>query len=176
MNVKLVVVTIALMVISGCTTKGWKGRSDSEKIAAKLTEKAEQYAATCIKEGYERKITATGNIMLYNSEQGIVIEKLGIKTGLIDDDKETDAIVTILYLRGNYITGSGHLIFLNVKNDPVLAGVVESDMSIISINDRIITARVPTHPRSSPLFNCESCQEIIEYRFIDGKLLEAGKN
>jgi len=133
---------------------------------------AENYAAGHLK-SYQRKVTPSGNVILSDGERGFIIEKYSIKTGFIDDDKTEDAIVTILHAKGDYVTGAEHLILLSIEGKLTLLRSVESDMKILNINNGIITAKVPTHPRSSPLFNCESCQEIQNFRFINGDLVKA---
>ncbi|MGB4293936.1 MAG: hypothetical protein WBJ37_13775 [Bacteroidales bacterium] len=160
-----------VVLLSGCfhnTRRDNKAEKDIVEEAAII---AENYAAGHLKD-YQRKITPTGNIMLSDSERGFIIEKNSIKTGFIDNDRAEDAIVTVLHLKGDYVTGSEHLILLSLEGKLTLIRSVESDMKILNINNGIITAKVPTHPRSSPLFNCESCQEIQNFRFVDGDLVK----
>jgi hypothetical protein len=52
---------------------------------------------------------------------------------------------------------------------------VESDMRILQLNERTITADVPTHPRSSPLYNCPECREIVRFRFNKGDFERIGQ-
>ena len=50
--------------------------------------------------------------------------------------------------------------------------VIESDMTIISIKDRVITAEVRTKSRNSPLRDCNACKEVVKYRFRTGDLVK----
>jgi len=163
-----------LVLSSGCSHNAKRDKNTEWRIIEDAAVIAENYTAGHLK-SYQRKVTPTGNIILTDGERGFVIEKYSIKTGFIDGDKTKDAIVTVLHMKGDYVTGSEHLILLSLEGKLTLLRSVESDMKILNINNGIITAKVPTHPRTSPLFNCESCQEIQNFRFIDGDLVKVEK-
>jgi hypothetical protein len=76
--------------------------------------------------------------------------------------------VTIKSFSGQDLLLIEHLFMINTDNKLMLLRVIESDMRILELKDRIITAELPTHPRTSPLYNCASCQEIVKYRFEKG--------
>jgi hypothetical protein len=73
--------------------------------------------------------------------------------------------------QGQYQTVSEQLIILRSDDGFKLASAIESDMRIISLKDRIITADVPEHSRNTPLFNCPSCWEVVKYQFRLGELV-----
>lgn len=162
---------IFLALLCSCFRESRHEKKKNADIIAEAAILAEHYASSYLQNPV-RKITSAGNIMLSDGDRGFLIEKNSVKTGLIDSDKKTDAIITIIHLNGNYATGSEHLITLSIKEKLALIKSVESDMRIVNIEKGIITAKVPVHPRSSPLFNCESCQEIVTYRFINGDLVK----
>jgi PBP1b-binding outer membrane lipoprotein LpoB len=111
-----------------------------------------------------------GAIILADSDRRLVIEPSKIYAGKINEDDDNDAIVTITSIRGKQTDILIHLILIAKDGKLSVAQSVESDMKIISISNRLITVQMPTHARTSPLFNCASCQEIQQYRFTDGKL------
>lgn len=117
-----------------------------------------------------KTISENGTITLADEQKRFVIEQSKVFTGLIDDDLITDAILTVETFQGEYQTVSEHLIILGTENDLRLAITIESDMRIISLKDRIITADVPEHSRNTPLFNCPSCWEVAKYQFSMGEL------
>jgi hypothetical protein len=106
---------------------------------------------------------------LSGGESRYLIESQKIFTGLIDRDEEKDALVTLLPVN-NLTEKTKHLIILGKNGNPVIYKTIESDMKILQLSDRIITAEVPEYPRSSPLFNCHECREIVKYRLNSGEL------
>ena len=95
-----------------------------------------------------------------------------IFTGLIDDDTEKDALITLSTYDEQFQTVSEQLVILKVDDEFTLAGAIESDMRIISLKDRIITADVPEHSRNNPLFNCQSCWEVIKLQYRMGEFVK----
>jgi len=118
----------------------------------------------------EKTISQSGLIIISDKQKRYIIEPAKIFNGLIDDDENKDAIVSLSVFQGQFQTVSEQLIILKADRDFVLAGAIESDMKIISLKDRIITADVPEHSRNTPLFNCPSCWEVVKYRFKMGEL------
>lgn len=160
------------MLLNGCNVGVNKERAKEDKLIKSAVAIAEEYASGHLK-NHEKKLIQGGDLLLSDGERAIIIESNSVKTGNIDEDTNKDAIVTILHLKGDYITGSEHLIILSANGKPSMIRSVESDMKILNIANGIITVKVPTHPRTSPLFNCESCQEIVNYRFLNGDLVKA---
>jgi hypothetical protein len=110
-----------------------------------------------------------GVIYVRGNEREYLIESKKILTGLIDEDKEEDALVTLIPVN-NLTDKSRHLLMLGKNGNPYLYKTIDSDMKILQLEDRIITAMVPEYPRSSPLFNCHECREIVRFRLISGEL------
>lgn len=72
----------------------------------------------------------------------------------------------------NYEVTTEHLVTINNNGRLMLVRTLESDMRVISVENGIITAEIPEHSRTSPLFNCPSCWEVVKYRFQNGDLVE----
>jgi hypothetical protein len=130
----------------------------------------EEYAKTQLNSLSEEQ-SGDGVILLRGSSGDYLVETQKIFIGLIDEDKDTDALVTLIPV--NDITEkTKHLVILGKKGNPFLFKIIESDMKILQLKDRMITADVPEYPRSSPLFNCHECREIVKYRLVSGELVK----
>jgi hypothetical protein len=81
-------------------------------------------------------------------------------------------MISISTYQGQYQTVSEQLIILRSGDGFKLASAIESDMRIISLKDRIITADVPEHSRNTPLFNCPSCWEVVKFQYKIGELVK----
>jgi hypothetical protein len=53
----------------------------------------------------------------------------------------------------------------------MLSRVIESDMKILGIKNRIITAEILTKSRNSPLRDCDACKEVVKFQFRMGDLI-----
>ena len=129
---------------------------------------AEKYVTGQLKNP-EKKDLGNGVMEFSDENRRYIIDPSVIRTGLIDEDRTTDAIITIYTFAGQYQTVSEQLVLLKPDGNFVIAGTVESDMKIISVDDGIITADVPEHTRDTPLFNCPSCWEVVKFRFRQGE-------
>lgn len=143
--------------------------SVERRIRKQVTAVAEKYIVSQIANP-EKKVLENGIIMIHDEQKGYVIEPSKIYTGLIDEDSKVDAIVSLAAFQGQYQKVSEQLIILKTGKNYKLVSTLESDMIIISIKDRIITADVPEHSRDNPLFDCPSCREVVNYRFNLGEL------
>ena len=156
-------------ILNSC--KGLHDDASENKIRNQVITVAEKYVMNHLAE--PRKTgSETGIITISDNQKSYVIDPLKIFTGLIDDDQEEDAIVTVATYQGEYQTVSEQLIILNTENSLTLVRALESDMRIISLKDRIITADVPEHSRNNPLFNCKSCWEVVRYQYRTGDLVK----
>ncbi len=146
-------------------------RSD-KKIIKKAVAIAENYAAEQIT-GAKRFPADEGSIVIGNDQWKFVIHTSEVHAGLINEDNEKDAIVSLDSYQGQFQVPSWQLILLKSSGRLKLAAAIEYDMTISQIEDRVITAEVPTHTRNSPLFNCSECLEIMRFRFENGELVRA---
>jgi hypothetical protein len=159
------------------TGTGKKDVPDTKKEAMNV---AIDYAKGKFKESKETVaangvVTVTDSqinyIMNNNIQLKYVIDPARIVAGQIDDDTIEDAIITISLFNGQYIEMPESLILINTDGKLVLNRSIESDMKIMGIKDRVITAEIFTHSRNSPLRNCSACKEVVKYKYKMGDLV-----
>lgn len=105
------------------------------------------------------------------SQSKYVIDPVNIMVGLIDDDENEDAIVTIWGINEQKLETLEHLIIIKTDGKYILNRVIESNMKVLGIKDRIITAEVSSRSLNSPLRNCHECKEVVKYKFKSGDLV-----
>lgn len=142
-----------------------------KKIRKQVIAIAEDYANKGLKET-KKTIAPNGIIIIGDEQKRYLIDPAKIFIGLIDDDSKKDAIITITSFKGEYLDLIEHLIILNTNSKLMLLRAIESDMKILKLQDKVITAELPTRPRSSPLYNCTACREIVKYQFKSGDLIK----
>jgi hypothetical protein len=160
-------------LLTACTQDGGTERINSnqeKRTRKKVISIAENYALKQLKNG-KKDVAKNGFIILRDSQKIIVIDPAKIFIGLVDYDSNEDAIVSIDTYHGNTLALTEHLIILKTKGKFMLVRTIESDMKILGIKDGVINAEVHTRPRSSPLYNCSECMEVVKYRFKDGDLV-----
>jgi hypothetical protein len=164
---------ILTVIFFACTQEsGTKliSNKPEKKIRKQALKAVENYAVEHLKDAKKSVdkdgiITLTGNGITYS------LDPSKIFTGEIDEDSDADAIAFVLVQSVPMMEMPEHLILINNEGNLIVAKVIESDMKILGIKDRIITAEVPTHSRNSPLYDCASCREIVNYRFRMGELV-----
>jgi len=172
MRINCLIIIIAFSLI-GCNRISPEGQTDNtsdSRIRKQVVKVAEKYIMGQLKDP-ERKETKNGFIILDDSQKKYIIEPSRIFTGFIDEDSSKDAIITLYVFQDQYQTESEQLIILREGKEFILVSAIESDMHIISVKDRIITADVPEHSRNNPLFSCKSCWEVVKYQFRTGELV-----
>lgn len=140
------------------------------KTKDRIIKVAETYITGQLKNP-EKKGLGNGVMEFSDENRRFILDPSTIRTGLIDDDNEADAIVTLYNFQGQVQSVSEQLILHRSGKKYELAGSIESDMRIISVENRIITADVPEHTRDTPLFNCPSCWEVVKFQFRQGELV-----
>lgn len=153
------------------------GNTIAPRVKRQVTGIAINYAMGKFKES--KKTVAENGIITISDNQisyvidhvSYVIDPARIFAGLIDDDSNKDAIVSIASYHGQYLDMTEHLILIKTDGKLLLNRVIESDMKILGLKDRIITAEISTHSRNSPLYNCSACKEIVNYQFRKGELI-----
>jgi hypothetical protein len=165
---------IFICLFPSCTQNSGTGlisTSTEKKIRSQVIAATEGYIKNQLKDA-KKNISKDGFIMIGDSLKAFVISPANIFIGLINDDSKADAIVSLdCFVKGYQVT-SEHLILINTDGKIKLNRAIESDMKIIEIKDRLITANIPEHSRNSPLFNCSSCQEVVKYQFRNGDLVK----
>jgi hypothetical protein len=175
MKTLYLIIFILLSLIPGCSRNSGTSSADKRaliNIRQQVTEVAEKYIETQLVNA-KRTAMKDGTITFSNDQKKYVIEPARIFTGLIDDDQEIDALVSLSTYDTKYQTVSEQLVILKSGNEFTLACAIESDMRVISLKDRIITADVPEHSRNNPLFNCQSCWEVVRLKYDKGELVKA---
>lgn len=162
---------LIVLFFPACSENSNKQSDKDNELKKKALAVAEKYAFDQLTLPL-KNVDASGIIILGNEQKRYIIDPSKVFTGLVDDDEDTDAVVTLTSFRGNYIDMIEHLIIITEEGKLLMIRSVESDMKVLSIRNRVITAKVPTHSRNSPLYNCEDCQEIKNYRYINGNLEE----
>lgn len=164
--VQYIVILIALNILTGCTGSNSVSRIKAEAIAV-----AEDYAKNQLKDP-ERRVLKDGTILLGDTLKRYFIQPSNVFTGLIDDDDRKDAIVSITCLQRYGGQLNEHLVILNSGGKYLLIKSIESDMKILSVKQRIITADIPTHSGNNPLHDCSVCREVVKYKFKNGDLIK----
>jgi hypothetical protein len=158
----------------------YKNSGSQNSIKKKVLDIAITYAKEKFKE--PKETTASDGVItieegqvnfvaLERNQIRYLIDPVDIATGLINDDSEEDAIITINSIRGQHIETPEHLILINNEGNLMLNRVTESDMKVLGIKDRIITAEVMSHSRNTPLRDCSACKEVVKFQFKAGELV-----
>lgn len=114
-----------------------------------------------------------GLITIKNDITGYKINQSKIITGLIDEDKNDDAVVPFYTLRGQSVMGYYHLILLKSADAFIVVKTMNDVFNIHGIKNRKIIAEVSTVSPDSPGFGCAECKEIVKYMYKDGDLVRA---
>lgn len=172
------ILLLLIPLILSCTSKDKAGSEKSVK--KEVMDIAIKYAKDKFKEAKET-VAADGIVTVVDNQVNFVtptayqlkyvIDPVKIMIGLIDDDANEDAIITISLFNGPYIEMPESLILIKTDGKLVLNRSIEADMRIMGIKDRIITAEIFTRSRSSPLRNCSACKEVVKYQFRMGDLV-----
>jgi hypothetical protein len=161
-------------LLLSCTHNG--NNAGSENAAAQRLKKevidfAVNYVNGKFKEP-KKTVAPDGIITIGENQTSYIINPSKISIGLIDDDNTDDAIISIDYYHGQYLILTEHLILINTDGKLMLNRVIESDMKILGIKDRVITAEIYTRSRNGPLAGCSLCKEVVKYRFKSGDLIK----
>jgi hypothetical protein len=159
------IIFFVAVILPGCL------QNSEQKIKKQVTAVAEKYIMSQLSNP-QRTISDNGQITISDKQKKYIVEPSRIYIGLVDDDTKEDAIVSVSTFQGQYQTVTEQLIILKTGKDFTLARAMESDMRIISLKDRIITADVPEHSRNTPLFNCQSCWEVAKFQIRMGELVK----
>jgi hypothetical protein len=178
MKKSCLIIFIIFFMLSCAHNKNKTGSGSSVK--KEVMDIAIDYARGKFKEAKESVakdgiVTISDNQINYvtigNNQVKYVIDPAKIVIGLIDDDTKEDAIITIYSFKGQYLEMPESLILINTDGKLLLNRAIESDMKIMGIKDRVITAEISTRSRNSPLRDCSACKEIVKYQFRAGDLI-----
>jgi hypothetical protein len=142
-----------------------------EKIRKQVIAATEKYAMNHLSNG-KRSVDDDGLITLYSNGIMYRIDPSKIFVGEIDEDSKKDAIISIMVSRMPVMERPEHLILINYEGDFMVTRVIESDMKVLRIKDRIISVEVSAISPDSPMYGCESCKEVVHYQYRDGDLVK----
>jgi hypothetical protein len=101
-----------------------------------------------------------------------IIDPNKITIGLINDDKDEDAIINVILITGQNTETPENLIYIKTDGKFMLNRVIESNMKVLGIKDGIITAEVSSRSLNNPLRDCHVCKEVVKYKFQSGDLVK----
>lgn len=160
---------IFIIFIHGCY---FSQSGNENKLKKKALSAAENYAIENVN-SKARKVFDNGMTAIGDQDKMYVIDPAKVWIGLIDDNTEEDVLMTLDVFTKGYQNVSEQLILISQDGKLMLNKVLESDMKILKLKDRKITAEVPEHSRNSPLFNCPACREVVTYIYDKGNLVKA---
>lgn len=157
---------LVICIISSCinSNKNLKEGSSVDKIKKQAIRIAETYANGQLKEA-KKSVSKDGLVVLSDSLTKCLIDPSRIVIGEIDDDTKKDAIVPLYILRDQTLVLTEHLILINRDGKFIIARVLDSEMKILSIKDRVIYAEISKLASDSPFSGCQTCKEIVKYQF-----------
>jgi hypothetical protein len=172
-------ILIFMPLLLSCSQK--KGNNTSgNSIRQEVIDVAIKYAKDKFKESKET-VAAGGIVTIADNQVNFVtpssyqiryvIDPSKIITGLINDDSDEDAIVYVAAINGEDLEAPENLILIKTEGKFTLSRVIESNMRVLEINDRIIKAEVSTRSLNSPLRDCHVCKEVVKYKFKSGDLI-----
>jgi hypothetical protein len=176
---KCLYIPLIILLFISCVDNGGRkeGKSSREK---EITDVAVNYARSKFNEPKD-SIIAGGIIVVEEGQVNFItsnayrikyfIDPTKIVNGLIDDDETEDAIMYVYSVTGEGIENPEHLIIIQTDGKFILSRVIESNMKILGIKDRIITAEVSSRSVNTPLRDCHVCKEVVKYKFKSGDLV-----
>lgn len=100
-----------------------------------------------------------------------IITPVNITIGQINDDAVDDAIITINSFKGNYEDVPEHLIIINSEGKLMINRIIEEEMTVLGLKNKVITAEVRSHSQNTPLRDCNACKEVVDFVFKSGDLV-----
>ncbi len=158
-----------LIYLCSCNSENEIDRLEN-KIRKKVWKIAEDYAVSNLSDA-KKSVLENNLTVIGNDQKKYLLDPSRLFIGCVDEDAINDAIFTLYPFLNDYEVTSEHLFIINTDGKLLLIRALESDMRIIRIENSVITAEIPEHTRNSPLFNCPSCWEVVEYRFSKGELV-----
>jgi hypothetical protein len=169
-----------ISIIASCNNE--KTRVSSEKtLKDEVMEVAVKFAGSKFNQA-KQTVEKNGIIVIQENRENFValsgdgfkyiIDPANIIIGLIDDDNDPDAIISISPVKDQYFEIPEILIMTRTEGNYIINRVIESDMKILQLKGRVITAEITTKSRNSPLRDCMKCKEIVKYRFSNGDLIK----
>jgi hypothetical protein len=166
--------------VLSCTQNGNKKNYDNA-IKKDVLESAVKYAISKYQISKET-VAQDGTIIVTDNQTNFVIahsnpskyliDPSKITIGFINDDSMEDAIINVISVNSSNMETPENLIFIKTDGKFVLNAVIESNMKVLGIKDRIITAEVSSRSLNNPLRDCHECKEVVHYKFKTGELIK----
>lgn len=119
----------------------------------------------------KKTVAKNGIINISDNQINFIIDPARIVAGLIDNDANEDAIVSISSYNGQFPVTTEHLILIKTDGKFRLAKVIKADMKITGIKDRIIIVDIPKVDPDAPTHDCTKCKEVAKYLYKNGDLV-----
>lgn len=168
----LVLLIIFLLSCNSNENNTGSGSGIKPRVRKQVMGIAVTYARNKFKDTKETVLN-DGSVRIGENLITSLVDPSKIVTGLIDNDSDEDAIATITSYRGNFRIMTEHLFLIKENRKFTLVTVIEADMEILQISDRIISAGVPRFPSDSPDYDCNVCKDTVRYQFRDGNFVRA---
>ncbi|MEI6049650.1 MAG: hypothetical protein WCS03_12175 [Bacteroidota bacterium] len=170
MNRRGLIVFLIFLLLS-CTRNDNKAGAGNPKIEKQVMGIAVAYAREKFGDA-QQSVLNDGTVRIGDNQISYIINPAGIVSGLIDNDTDEDAVVMINSYKGNFLIKTEHLILINTGREFALTKVIEGNMKIKEIKNRIIFAEISKFPADAPAADCPVCKEIVKYQFRDGNLVK----
>jgi hypothetical protein len=168
----LIILLFFLMSCNQNNNKTLQQGSVTTKIKRQITDIATDYITSKFNNS-DKSVGKDGILNIVNGQRKFVIDPLKISVGLIDSDEVEDATLTIPSYNGQYDVTTELLVMLKSDNKFRIVKVLEGDMKVLKIEDRIIYIEIPKLPPDSPNYNCAICREVVKYKYLKGDLIKA---
>jgi hypothetical protein len=165
-------VLFLFFLLISCThndNKAGQGNTVAPGIKRRVMDIAINYARDKLKDS-KKTVEKGGIVTIVNNQIKYVIDPSKIVVGLIDDDPNEDAIVSISSYNGQFLATTEHLILIKSNGKFKVTKVIERDMTVLKIKDRIIYVEIRKLPPDSPNYNCAICREVVKYKYMNGDL------
>lgn len=166
-------VLFLLFILLSCIRidkNGKSGNSVASRVKRQVTGIAIDYASGQFNDA-KKTIQKDGIITIGDNQIKYIIDPARIVAGMIDNDSKEDAIVSISYYNGQFLVRTEHLFLIKTDNKFKIARVVEGDMKILKIKDRVIFAEISKVAPDAPSYGCSLCKEVVKYHYKDGDLV-----
>jgi len=170
----LILSVIFLFSCSGNQEIQETGNSISPEVLKQVLEIATDYAKSQLKDSV-KTMTRDGITWISDKQMMYEIDPARIYTGLIDEDLNEDAIITLAIFQGQNMKIPKHLIIIKSGNSLKLAKAIESQMRILLINNKKIIAEISSMAKDSPQSDCNLCKDTVDFQFNGVELFEIKK-
>jgi hypothetical protein len=171
-NSSFFILLLFLMACNNNNNKELQGNYVSQKIKRQIVDVASTYITDKFTNSH-KSVEEGGILNIINGQIRYIIDPSKIAVGLIDSDAVEDATIVIPSFNGQDIVSTELLILLKSDNKFLITKVLEGDMKVIKINNRVIYVEIPQLPPDSPNYNCAICREVVKYKYINGDIKKA---